>query len=69
MLHNSESELTITTTLLVNIGNIMLSQRNKSQKTTYNMISSNIYKLAYYLGPHMCVIKRKEKQGYDKSKI
>ena len=47
----------------------MLSQRNKSQKTTYNMISSNIYKLAYYLGPHMCVIKRKEKQGYDKSKI
>ena len=69
MLHNSESELTITTILLIDIGNIMLIQRTKSQKTTYNMISSNINKLAYCLSPHMYVIKCKEKQGYDKSKI
>ena len=47
----------------------MLIQRTKSQKTTYNMISSNINKLAYCLSPHMYVIKCKEKQGYDKSKI
>ena len=46
----------------------MWSQRNKSQKTTCNMTSSNINKLAYCLG-HTCVIKCKEEQGYDKSKI